>query len=57
MLEELGKDQKQRIDELTTELVLVQTKLRGLEPAGRVGGAKVSTPPLPTWEPGWDYNG
>ena len=48
VLEQLGKDQKQRIDELTTELVLAQTKLRGLESAGRVGGAKVSTPPLPT---------
>ena len=44
----MGKDQKQRIDELTAELVLAQTKLRGLESAGRVGGAKVSTPPVPT---------
>ena len=48
VLEQMRKDQKQRIDELTAELVLAQTKLRGLESAGRVGGAKVSTPPVPT---------
>lgn len=47
-LEETEKNQKQRIDELTAELALMQTKLKGMKSASGVGGASVTFAPVPT---------